>query len=426
MSDLLHHAQLAAQAGDWATVILCLQQRLGREQTIATDEMAQWRSLAIAVLTAGDFQDCWEVGKTFTKLGSEVVPLLIALLEDETAELEGRWFAARILGDLGDPIAIQTLVRLMQTTQDEDLAAISAEALASLGSVAVESLTTLLQQPENRYLAVQALAQIRRSETIDPLLQVVHDPDVVIRLTAIEALSSFHHPRVPPLLLQALNDPVAPVRRAAVAGLAVRPELADELQLVDRYTDCLWDLNLEVCRQAAIALGRLGTEAAITVLERALLSPNTPLSLQVEIVRALGWAESPPAIAVLQSALRHLAISEAAIAVRQEIVAVLGRCTTAVSRSLATDSLLLALADSSAVPQAAWFRQAIALALGHLRQSVAVDALLSLLNDADRGVRMHALAALKQLDSQVVSQRMTNVSISGDFADEVKQTLLNL
>lgn len=425
MSDLLNHAQLAAQTGDWATVILCLQQRFVCGQAIAADEMAQWRWLAIAVLTSGDFQDCWEVGKTFSKLGAEVIPLLIALLEDDTAELEGRWFAARILGDLGDPMAIQALVRLMQTSQDEDLAAIAAEALANLGSVAVEALTSLLYQPENRCLAVQALAQIRRSETVAPLLQVVNDPDAEVRLTAIEALSSFHHPQVPPLLLQALSDPVATVRRAAVAGLAVRPDLADELQLVDRYTDCLWDLNLEVCRQAAIALGRLGTEAAITVLQRALMSPNTPLSLQVDIVRALGWAESPLAIAALQSTLRNLATSEAAIAVRQEIVAVLGRCATATSQSLATDSLLLALADSDAVPQAALFRQAIALALGHLRQSAAIDALLALLNDADGGVKIHALAALKQFDAQVVSQRINSVSIAGDFADEVKQTLLN-
>ncbi len=85
------------------------------------------------------------------------------------------------------------------------------------------------------------------------------DSDSGVRAAVIEALGSFHDPRIPPVLIQALKDPAAMVRQAAVIGLSVRTELVPELDLVNRFTEHLWDLNVQVCQQSAIALGRIGT-----------------------------------------------------------------------------------------------------------------------------------------------------------------------
>jgi len=105
--------------------------------------------LALEVLVNGDFQDRWEVAKIFPKLetgamGQSPIAPLVAILADEAAEAELRWFAARILGECPHPEGITALVALLKTTDDEDLAEIAATALTNLGTAAVQVLTPLL------------------------------------------------------------------------------------------------------------------------------------------------------------------------------------------------------------------------------------------------------------------------------------------
>jgi HEAT repeat protein len=97
-------------------------------------------------------------------------------------------------------------------------------------------------------------------------------------------------PRIPPVLLNALNDPAAVVRKEAVIGLGLRTDLGEELDLLARLKPLLYDFNWDVCQQAAIALGRLGTDEAADALFNVLKSPATPVPLQIDFVRAwAGW-----------------------------------------------------------------------------------------------------------------------------------------
>ncbi|HEY9797962.1 MAG TPA: HEAT repeat domain-containing protein, partial [Leptolyngbyaceae cyanobacterium] len=275
MSNVLEQATAAAQQGNWSLLNQHLQHLpLGKNATDAGSESAplndtdleQVLNLALDVLEAGDFQERWDVAKLFPKLGAIAIAPLIEILQDDEAELELRWFAGRILGEFNHPTVITTLVDLLKTAEDEELSTMAAAALASLGDSAVEALTGLLADPESRLLATTSLSQIRRPEIIAPLLSVVNDPQVSVRSTAIEALSSFHDSRVPPVLLNALDDPAATVRKEAVIGLSLRSDLGEELDLLNRLKPLLYDFNREVCQQAAIALGRLGTDEAADAL----------------------------------------------------------------------------------------------------------------------------------------------------------------
>jgi HEAT repeat protein len=91
--------------------------------SLSDTDLEQVLNLALDVLYAGDFQERWEVAKVFPKLGAIAIAPLIEILEDEEADLELRWFAARILGGFNDPTVITTLVELLKTSEDEDLAA---------------------------------------------------------------------------------------------------------------------------------------------------------------------------------------------------------------------------------------------------------------------------------------------------------------
>ena len=415
MVNWVSQIQNLAQQGNWSAVAQALQQH---HQTsdwtqLSVDEMAALIGLAIAVLKLGDFQECWDVAKVFPGFGEAAISPLITLVKDESEEPETRWFAVRLLSDAKHPAAIQALVELLNSEED-DLREMASEALASFGTRAIASLTDLLNNSETRALAVQALAQIRHSATIAPLLTVVQDDDPVIRAMTIEALGSFHDSQVPPILIQALTDPAASVRRAAIAGLAVRTDLTDAFSLVDLLVDRLWDLNIGVCQQAAIALGRIGADAAVDALSRAIAAANTPKPLQIEIVRALARIGTPTAFNALQNLLEP---SRQATQVDQEIAIALGQWTDPALKSAAAQVLTQSLAKFAQDPP---IQQAIALALGQLQQPFTIEPLIQLLASQDAGVRLHTIAALKQIQPQQTHQQLAALQASQDISPELR------
>jgi len=399
MSKVLEQAAAAAQQGNWSLVSQYLQQLpLGKNTTdseagsapLNDTDLEQVLNLALEVLNDGDFQERWEVAKMFPKLGEIAIAPLIEILEDEDAELELRWFTGRILGEFNHPIVITTLVDLLTSSEDEDLAVMAAAVLSSFGETAVEALTGLLADPDSRLLATRSLSQIRRPEIIAPLLGVVRDPQVAIRATAIEALTSFHDPRIPPVLLDALNDHVAAVRKEAVIGLGLRSDLREELDLLNRLKPLLYDFNLEICQQAAIALGRLGTDDAAEALFGVLQSPATPVTLTYDLIRALGWVGTIKSLDYLQQALIGAAVESTL-----EIVRVLGRLEDPVLKTKAAQILIDFLNSEHPTAGEATVKQAIAQAWGQLGEISAIDALVGLLADPADSVRLHAIAALK-------------------------------
>lgn len=358
---------------------------------------------ALATLESGDFHQRWEAGKILTRLGRVAVEPLLKILEDEGSELELRWFVARILGQFESEAVIAALVRILQTSQNPETAEevslreIAAVALSNLGVSAIAPLTQLLQQEESRFLATEALTQIRHPQTIPALLEVAADPNPQIRALAIEALGSFHDQQVLPILLNALTDPVATVRKEAVIALGVRSDLLPEVDLVEKLKPLLWDIRPEVCQQAQLAMARLGTECAAAALLEQIQSEQVPQALKVEGIRALGWIESQTALDYLQDTLNRLSEE---ISLCQELITVLGRVTKPQLREQATNILIDFLSSHQPCLENPQIKQAIALALGHLGHPKAINSLIPLLADDNLTVRLHCIQALKQLAPQ--------------------------
>ena len=425
MSKVLEQAAAAAQRGNWSLVSQYLQQLPLGKNTTDTDagsaplndtDLEQVLNLALDVLNVGDFQERWEVAKMFPKLGAIAIAPLIEILEDEDAELELRWFTGRILGEFNHPSVITTLVDLLTSSEDEDLAVMAAAVLSSFGETAVEALTGLLADPESRLLATRSLSQIRRPEIIAPLLGVVRDPQVAIRATAIEALTSFHDPRIPPVLLDALNDHVAAVRKEAVIGLGLRSDLREELDLLNRLKPLLYDFNLEICQQAAIALGRLGTDDAAEALFGVLQSPATPVTLTYDLIRALAWVGTTKSLDYLQQALIGAAVESTL-----EIVRVLGRLEDPVLKTKAAQILIDFLNSEHPTAGEATVKQAIAQAWGQLGEISAIDALVGLLADPADSVRLHAIAALKNFPT--THQQLVQLAADENLTPALKEGL---
>jgi HEAT repeat protein len=397
INQLLLQAQVAQDTADWQLLIQYLHKLIlekKQKNLEMLENRAEMLKLALSVLVVGDFQQRWEIAKLIKYLGAIAIPPLVEILTDEEAEEELRWYAARLLGEFQHPDAISALVELLKTEDDEDLRAMAVSALGQMGTLAIAALTELLRDSETRLLAVRSLSLIRHQEVITPLLSVVDDTSVAVRATAIEALGSFHDERVPPVLIRALDDIAAPVRREAVQGLSFRPELRDTLDLVTKLQPRLYDFNLEVCCTAAVALSRIGSDDAAKYLFQVLMSPHTPVKLQMESIRALSWMETPSSLEYLCTALNQVE----SVALCQEIVTVLGRIKQPQLTPIATEILLAILQKQRPALENAAFKGAIALSLGQLGRIEAKETLIALTKDADELVRLHAIAALRNLE----------------------------
>ncbi len=394
---ILEKAELAANQQDWGQVADYLQQipdfsKRKRRSSLETKNSSQALNLALMVLFYGDFQEKWAITKIMPYLGKIAIEPLVSILEDESIDVEVRWFAVRILGNFKEQVVVIALASLLQNTEESELIAIASETLSHLGAIAIDVFVSLLEEPKYRKLATRSLAYIRRPQTLPALLSLAEDPDCEIRAIVIEAIGSFHDRQVPPVLINALQDPAASVRKEAAIALGFRPDLCTELDLVNHLKPLLYDLNPQVCHQAAITLGRMKQESAIKALNEVLSSQHTPISLKLDLVRALGWSEIDLALEYLQRAL----VTEIDLVI-QEIITILGRITTANLQEKATQILVdfwNSVAKNDSNPD---LKQVLAMSLGELGKFQAKDTLKELAADNNNRVRLHAIAGLKKL-----------------------------
>jgi HEAT repeat protein len=395
----LNAARIALHEANWSLVNQILQQLPLEKNRLTESSLSdvEWDAildLSIEILCESDFGQRWEIAKLFPKLGNRAIAPLINLLEDETLDLEIRWFAGRILSQFAHPECVIALAKLLQQTEEEDLCVMAAQALAEIGTSAVAALTELLKTPETRLLATKALSGMRHSETIAPLLTVVEDDNPDVRATALEALGSFHHPQIYPILVAALKDTATKVRKEAIIALSYLTEESAFQDTINHLTPLLSDLKLEICQQTAIALGRIGTPEAMAVLFPVLKSPTVPNELKQEIVRALGWIESVDALLYLQEALQW---SNEVIC--QEIITVLSRRENPQLKQQAARILVEFFHSRQKILQPT-IRQTLATSLGELGEIEGSELLLNLAQDNNTRVKLHALSALKKLSKQ--------------------------
>jgi HEAT repeat protein len=397
MQALLEKAQIALNQQDWWAVNASIQGILNQNNAINPNLKAEILDLALQALQNCDFQQRWEIAKLFPKIGQPAIAPLVALLESEWPDTEMRWFVARILSEFDDRVCVLALSQLLQRSEDDDLTQMAATALANIGSSAIASLTELLANSSTRFLAVQALSQIRRPEIVEPLLTVVKDETSEIRSLALEALSSFHDPRITEIILAALQDPAKDVRREAIKASSYLGNHEPQVDLVSHLQPLLFDVHLDICQETAIALGRLGTADSAKALNTLLQSPLTPDELKLTVVRALAWIESAEALKYLETSLYNENTP-----ISREIITVLGRQTCPKLCSLATEILGNFYHSRPATLNQTAVKQSLAIALGELADPDSQKMLLTLAADPEAIVRLHAISALKKLNSVAI------------------------
>jgi HEAT repeat protein len=355
-------------------------------------ETQQALTKALDNLSHGDFQQRWDVAKILPKLGVIAINPLQEILLDQSEDLEIRWFALKILGEFQAVEVIFTLVRLLETTEEEELITLASSTFAKQGKPAIKALSNFLRSPSHKFLATKALAQIRSVEIVEPLLSIVTDEDVKVRVTAIEALSNFEDSRITAVLIDALKDPSSEVRKEAVISLGLKAQSHPDLDLTSSLGELLHDLNLEVCKQAAIALSRMKTPLATSMLFEVLKATTTPIPLQMAIIRCLAWMETDLSLEYLHQAL-FLVTKNPII----EIITVLGRVNSENLRSQAVTILLDFYYSTPLLVKDPLISQSLAYAWGQLGDRRTKKALMEMQKTDNEILKAHANAALKAI-----------------------------
>jgi HEAT repeat protein len=399
----------AADRADWGQVWSCLQELPGSEP--APEALL---NLSLRALADDDLENARSIAKLLLARADRAIPSLLALLCNPSTPPEERWFGIQLLGSCPAALAVVELAACLETARDPEMAEQMVQALVQFGLAAIEQLTPLLAIPERKMSALVALARIRHSQTIEPLLSISTDPDPLARAIAIEALSSFHDQRIPVLLLEKLTDGDGAVRRAAVVGLGLRSDLAVSLSLEARLGLLLWDPDPTVAIAAATALGRMDRDEAIAALTK--IQPDWESELGLQILRSLGWLNRWGSIEALQKILALLSPNEISVITA---IRALGQQQAHPDRASA---VLMTYLNHWSGDLAIRPKQEIATALGNLRGSKLVEYLVQLLADRHAPVRWQAIYCLQQQGAAAQSQ-LQKLSAAASLSPELQASL---
>jgi HEAT repeat protein len=195
-----------------------------------------------------------------------------------------RMHAAKALGRIKDPKAIEPLIPLLQ----DKVKAVREEtttALVAIGDAAIPSLLAALADTDwlVRLHAVEALGKMKSAAAVEPLLSALfNDRDAAVREDIVRALGQIGDGRAVEFLIAVMKEPG--LRLLAVESLGqIRdpravPELINVLEAVDQPAESRviagcgdnWSEEMVTMGAAARALGTLGNDAAIPSLVKAL------------------------------------------------------------------------------------------------------------------------------------------------------------
>lgn len=105
----------------------------------------------------------------------------------------------------------------------------------------------------------------------------------------------------------------------------------------------------------------------------------------------------------------------------QEIVTVLGRVQQPELIPIATEILLAILQSNHPATELANIKNAIALSLGQLGCIQAIEPLILLLADAEPSVRLHTIAALKNLSPEIAHQQLQKLANNTSLTPDLQQ-----
>ncbi len=248
--------------------------RLG---VLALGRLKDYEALASAVLDQQSLPRVkwWPVAAAFQRVEDRRAAYVLTAFARGESRV-GRAFAARGLGALKDPAAVETLVPLVRDWERDTRAAVAAaRALGAIGDrtagpALIDLLRTKGLDPLLRLEVIGALASTRAAGAFDLLLPLAQDPAPTVRAAALAGLRAVD-PLSYTVMLSGLDpDPDWRVRSAIASSLSTLERDAAEPRLMAM----LKDSDLRVVPAVLSALVTIRAERLVPVLHEWLAHPD--------------------------------------------------------------------------------------------------------------------------------------------------------
>jgi len=210
-----------------------------------------------------------------------------------------RYNAARMLGEQGDPDAVEPLIDVLINDKNGSVRLYAARALGELGDIrATRPLIDALVNDRNvdvRVRAARALGRLGGEEVVLPLVEALSDTNSQVCVTAADALVEIGPVAVSPLISSLTHEKVN-VRCDAARALG---ELND-VRAVNALVDVLKDEWVNVRIYAVQSLGKLGDKKAVPALIKTLQNSEENDLVRAGAAASLGMIRDPRALLPLR------------------------------------------------------------------------------------------------------------------------------
>lgn len=195
---------------------------------------------------------------------------------------ESDWVVRReaiiTLGEMGDERCVEPLVRCLRDG-DWQVREASVEALAMIGSPAVDMLLRYVRDYDARKPVIKTLGKINDERVLDPLLSLMHIDE--FKDDATWALVELGKPAIG-RLLELLNDPDETTRKQAILALGEIKDASCVDSLIERLKDTNWFIRLS----AASALEKIGDPRGREAVKPLIKDPDLVVRLRIERMMA--------------------------------------------------------------------------------------------------------------------------------------------
>jgi len=200
------------------------------------------------------------------------IDIQIDLLQD--TEWVVRQEAVITLGEMGDERCIEPLVRCLRDG-DWQVREAAVEAVALIGSPAVDMLLRYLRDWDARKHAIKALGKITDERVLAPLISMLKNDE--FKDDATQALADLGQPAVEKLI-DALSDKDEFVRKQAVIALGDIKDPAAIDPLIENLKSDDWWIRLT----SAAALEKIGDDRGRDAIKPLLKDPDVVVQMRIE------------------------------------------------------------------------------------------------------------------------------------------------
>lgn len=200
------------------------------------------------------------------------IDIQIDLLND--SEWVVRREAVITLGEMGDERCVEPLVRCLRDG-DWQVRDAAVEAIAMIGSPAVDLLLRYIRDYDARKSVIKALGKINDERVLDPLISMLHNDE--FKDDATWALAELGQPAVG-RLLECLKNQDEVIRKQAILALGEIKDSSSVDLLMEGLQDSDWFIRLS----SAAALEKIGDPRGREAIKLLAKDPDLVVRLRIE------------------------------------------------------------------------------------------------------------------------------------------------